>query len=126
MCFNPDLTFYHSTNVLSFAVSIFPLFLSSSTVLPSLRLPDLAGAAGTKKGDGRTVPYKVGDGRTIPTGFLLSDLRKLRDRLLQLLVRRDEIVHLVVVVSLVSHHIEVSRTGQAEHDILCFAGLLAL
>ena len=56
----------------------------------------------------------------------LLHLRQLGQRFFQFFVCRNIIAHLAIVKSLISHHIKISRSGQAEYDILLFSGFLAL
>ena len=55
-----------------------------------------------------------------------SHLRQLRPINSKLLISGDVVGHLSVVVFLVSDHIEVTCAGEAEDDVLGFAGLFAL
>ena len=60
------------------------------------------------------------------SGKELLYVRDSSKALLEVLIRRDDVTHLTIVISLVSGHVEVTCTCEVEQDRLSLTGLLAL
>lgn len=108
-------------------------FLSIESLYQKLSTKSFLNRAKFKKTAFR--PFRAGRQRfsliqcsgSVPSQLqLFSCLRQLINGFLQILIGWDIITHNSIIKLLISHHIEVSGSGQTEYDVLYLSGLLAL